>query len=50
MADAFHAVGGKVEYDLLPATGVEGHGLILTSGAEATWMPYLEKFLAKARH
>lgn len=44
MADAYRSGGGKLEYDLLPAVGNEGHGLILADGA-ATWAPYLEKFL-----
>ena len=50
MADAFRAAGGKVEYDLLPAVVGEGHGLIQTSGAAATWEPYLETFLAGGGH
>ncbi len=44
MADAYRGAGGRLEYDLLPAVGNEGHGLILADGA-ATWAPYLEKFL-----
>jgi dienelactone hydrolase len=51
MADAYRNAGGKLDYELLPPVGREGHGLILADGA-ATWAPYLEKFLAAtpARH
>jgi dienelactone hydrolase len=45
LADAYRDAGGKVEYNLLPPVGREGHGLIMADGA-ATWAPYLEGFLA----
>ncbi|HZP19897.1 MAG TPA: alpha/beta fold hydrolase [Bauldia sp.] len=46
MADAWRAAGGKAEYDLLPATSGDGHFVIQTDGPEATWEPYVAKFVA----
>lgn len=47
MADAFEAAGGRVEYHLLGPVRGDGHALIATAGAEATWKPVLAAFLDK---
>lgn len=46
MAAAFRAAGGKADYALLPAFGPDGHVMAETDGAEATWGPVVERFLA----
>lgn len=48
MADAYSAGGGKAEYHLLGPVRGDGHALINTSGNEASWVPYLSKFLTAA--
>ena len=45
LADAFVRAGGKAEYHLLPAVGVEGHALIQAVGKDASWSPVLAAFL-----
>lgn len=47
MAEAFVAAGGDAEYHLLPAVRGDGHALMSTAGDEATWAPYLKKFLSR---
>lgn len=49
LADAFVAAGGKAEYHLLPAVRGDGHALMSTAGDEASWAPYLGKFLSRLR-
>jgi dienelactone hydrolase len=49
MADAFRAAGGRVEFQLLPPVGEEGHLVMLDPEATRIWGPTVEKFLAKAR-
>lgn len=47
IAAAFVAAGGDAEYHLLPAVRGDGHALMSTAGEEATWAPYLKKFLSR---
>jgi len=49
MADAFRRAGGSAEYHLLPAFGEEGHVLVTSQTAVASWRPIVEKFLNTAR-
>jgi dienelactone hydrolase len=49
MAAAFRAAGGKVEYQLLPPFGDDGHYMAETEGSEAVWGPAVERFLATLR-
>jgi dienelactone hydrolase len=49
MAAAFRAAGGKVDYQLLPAFGRDGHFLAETQGSDAVWGPVVERFLAQLR-
>jgi dienelactone hydrolase len=49
MAAAFRAAGGKVDYRLLPASGAEGHFVVLSPGSESIWGPVVERFLATLR-
>jgi dienelactone hydrolase len=49
MADAFRHAGGRVEYHLLPAFGEEGHVLVTSQTALASWRPIVDKFLNTAR-
>ncbi len=46
MAAAFRAAGGKVDYELLPAFGDDGHFMAERPGSEAAWGPAVERFLA----
>lgn len=46
MAAAFAAGGGKVEYQLLPPVGREGHALIEAPLTVAPWPPIVARFLA----
>jgi pimeloyl-ACP methyl ester carboxylesterase len=46
MATAFAAAGGRARYALLPAVRGDGHALIMTAGAEASWASPLSDFLA----
>jgi dienelactone hydrolase len=49
MAAAFRAAGGKVDYELLPAFGDDGHFMAERPGSEAAWGPAVERFLAALR-
>lgn len=49
MAAAFVAAGGEAEYHLLPAVRGDGHALMSTAGDEASWAPFLNKFLNRLR-
>ncbi len=49
MAAAFRAAGGKVDYQLLPAFGRDGHFMVETQGSDAVWGPVVERFLAQLR-
>ena len=44
MADAFRNAGGKVQYDLFPPVGREGHALIQAPLDVAPWPPVVERF------
>jgi len=46
MAAAFGAAGGKVDYELLPRFGEDGHYLAETENTDAVWGPVVERFLA----
>ncbi len=46
MAAAYGAAGGRVDYELLPAFGVDGHFMAETDGSESVWGPAVERFLA----
>jgi hypothetical protein len=48
MADAFRAVGGKVEFDVLPAAGSEGHWLAESASGEKIFGPVLDRALKTA--
>jgi dienelactone hydrolase len=45
MADAFRSAGGNAVFDLLPATGREGHGLIDDAAPAASWVTSMASFL-----
>jgi dienelactone hydrolase len=49
MASAFRAAGGKVDYQLLPAFGADGHFLAEGEGSDTVWGPVVERFLAEMR-
>jgi dienelactone hydrolase len=49
MADAFRSAGGNAVFDLVPATGREGHGLIDDAAPTAEWIAPLASFLEAAR-
>lgn len=49
MADAYRDAGGRVEFHLLPAFGIDGHRLIDSEDAVPVWGPIVEKFLAGIR-
>ncbi|HTJ58472.1 MAG TPA: alpha/beta fold hydrolase [Devosiaceae bacterium] len=49
IAGAFATAGGKADYELLPPVRGDGHALIETSGAEASWAPVLARFLTRLR-
>jgi dienelactone hydrolase len=49
MAAAFRAAGGKVDYELLPAFGDDGHFMAEQPGSESAWGPVVERFLAGLR-
>jgi dienelactone hydrolase len=49
MAAAFRAAGGKVDYELLPAFGRDGHFLADSEGTEGVWGPVVDRFLATLR-
>jgi dienelactone hydrolase len=49
MAAAFRAAGGKVDYQLLPAFGRDGHFMAETPGSDAVWGPVVERFLVGLR-
>jgi hypothetical protein len=49
MANAFRQAGGRVEFQLLPPVGDEGHLAIFASGVTPAWGPIVEKFLAKSK-
>jgi dienelactone hydrolase len=49
MASAFRAAGGKVDYQLLPGFGADGHFLAESEGSDAVWGPVVEQFLAGLR-
>ncbi|HLH89493.1 MAG TPA: CocE/NonD family hydrolase [Xanthobacteraceae bacterium] len=49
MAAAFRAVGGKADYELLPAFGRDGHFMAETPGSDAVWGPVVERFLQGLR-
>lgn len=50
MAAAFSAAGsGKVDYELLPAVGRDGHFFINEENSASTWGPVVERFLATLR-
>jgi dienelactone hydrolase len=49
MAGAFRAAGGKVDYQLLPAFGDDGHFMAERPGSESVWGPVVERFLAGLR-
>jgi dienelactone hydrolase len=46
MAEAFRAVGGKVDYQLLPPFGADGHFLAETEDTETVWGAAVQRFLA----
>ena len=45
MVQAFRGAGGRAEYQLLPATGSDGHEFIQSTDAVTLWAPAVEKFL-----
>ena len=49
MAAAFRAAGGKVDYELLPAFGRDGHFMAETPGSDAVWGPAADRFLVGLR-
>lgn len=49
MASAFRAAGGKVDYQLLPAFGADGHFMAEMESSEAIWGPVVERFLERVR-
>ncbi|HEY2136552.1 MAG TPA: prolyl oligopeptidase family serine peptidase [Xanthobacteraceae bacterium] len=49
MAAAFRSVGGKADYQLLPAFGEDGHLLAESAGGEAVWGPAVERFMTELR-
>ena len=49
MVEAFRGAGGRAKFHLLPPVGDDGHRMISTPEAVATWGPIVEKFLRTAR-
>jgi dienelactone hydrolase len=49
MAGAFRIAGGKVDYQLLPSFGTDGHFLAESENADTVWGPVVERFLAELR-
>jgi dienelactone hydrolase len=49
MAGAFRIAGGKVDYQLLPPFGADGHFLAESESADTVWGPVVERFLAGLR-
>lgn len=49
MATVFRAAGGKVDYELLPAFGDDGHFMAERAGSESAWGPVVERFLTGLR-
>jgi dienelactone hydrolase len=47
MADAFRAAGGRVDFQVLPPFGTEGHFAIELSEAAPVWQPLVDAFLRK---
>jgi dienelactone hydrolase len=46
MADAFRAGGGRADYHLLPAFGIDGHRTLEIAAARDAWAPIVAEFLA----
>jgi dienelactone hydrolase len=49
MADAWRSGGGRVELVVVPAFGLEGHGLAEADDGEAVWGPIVAGFLARLK-
>ena len=49
MADAYRAAGGRVDYQLVPPFGEEGHRLMAEPLGVTVWGPIVERFLAGIR-
>jgi homoserine acetyltransferase len=47
MAEAFRAAGGRVDFQVLPPFGTEGHFAIELSEAAPVWQPLVDAFLRK---
>ena len=49
MADAYRIAGGRVDYQLVPRFGDDGHWLMQSPTGEPVWGPVVERFLAGKR-
>jgi hypothetical protein len=49
MADAYRSAGGRVDYQLVPPFGAEGHLLMQATDRAAAWGPIVERFLSSKR-
>jgi dienelactone hydrolase len=49
LAEAFRTAGGRVDYQLLPAFGNDGHFLAESDASETLWSPVLQQFLDRLR-
>ena len=47
--DAFRAAGGRIEFHLLPAFGLDGHMLLGARNGVEVWAPVVEEFLKSVK-
>lgn len=49
LAEAFRTAGGRVDYELVPPFGGDGHFLAESDASEPIWSPIVERFLGLLR-